>query len=416
MANSKAVDKETKKMGIGKIVLIVLIVFTTIPVMIMSIIYFTNEDFKFIANKYLSNIAGPIGMYFESYPTREEREEQKREVAKYLVGLDIESASDKLTIIQKEDEKLYLDLIKIMTQMDAKQTNKIFERVRQNSIKKDILVSTLEQMKHDQIKKLQDKAKYYENISLVNAIDEIKNNLLNEIVSYKEMGLIIEQMKEEFAAKILKNLDKEVALRLLSNYESNEKRKKMKKILSKINDREKELINIANIYNSERADKLLSDIGNDKKYKLNELSIIYRNMNMIQAAQVLSKVEDKDFTYRLLEQMKIDEMLAKGNDLLTPDIMNAVKVYREYNKEIDDLVKVFGKMESREIGNMITKLFKSRSTPKKYTFDNGDQIVISDQDIAISILKKLKEKTVADVLTTIDKNLASEISKKLALP
>ncbi|QZY56751.1 hypothetical protein [Crassaminicella profunda] len=416
MAKSKEIEIEKKSLGIGRILFIIIAVFITIPIIIMSIVYYTNDNFKFVANKYLSQVSGPIGKYFESFPTKEEKEVKKRTVAKYLISLDVESASDKLTIIKNEDEKLYSDLIKICTQLNSNQTKKILEYRREGAVKKDILTSIIEQIKNDQIKELQEKAKYYENTSLVNAVKEISTNLMNETVSYSTMGLTIEQMKEGNAADILQCLDDETKNKLLANYQSTEKRKKITKLLSQMNDRKKELMNIANIYNSEKADKLLEDIGNDQKYKMNELSMIYRNMNMLKAAKVLAKVQDKNFTYNLLEQIKNDEMLTKENDLLTEDLMNAMKVYREYDKEIDELVKVYTKMEPKQIGDMITKLFKSRKAPEKYTFKNEDQITITDQDIAMSVLRKLKEKTVAEILASLDSDLASDISKKLTLP
>jgi Fe2+ or Zn2+ uptake regulation protein len=333
LAKSKEIEIEKNSLGIGKILFIIIAVFITIPIIIMSIVYYTNDNFKFVANKYLGQVSGPIGKYFESFSTKEEKEVKKRTVAKYLISLDVESASDKLTIIKNEDEKLYSDLIKICTQLNSNQTKKILEYRREGAVKKDILTSIIEQIKNDQIKGLQEKAKYYESTSLVNAVKEIGTNLMNETVSYSTMGLTIEQMKEGNVADILECLDDETKNKLLANYQSTEKRKKITKLLNQMNDRKKELTNIANIYNSEKADKLVADIGNDQKYKMNELSMIYRNMNMLKAAKVLAKVQDKNFTYNLLEQIKNDEMLTKDNDLLTEDLMNAMKVYREYDKE-----------------------------------------------------------------------------------
>ncbi|MCT4606721.1 MAG: hypothetical protein N4A64_11575 [Marinisporobacter sp.] len=416
MAESKEIEREKKGLGIGKMISIIIAVFITIPLAIMSIVYFTNDNFKFVANKYLSQVAGPVGKYFESFPTKEEKEAKKRTVAKYLIGLDIESASDKLTIIKNEDEKLYSELIKICTQLNPNQTKKILEYRREGAIQKDVLTSIIDQIKEDQIKELQGKAKYYEDMSLVNGVKEINTSLMNETVLYSTMGLTIEQMKETNAANILKYLDIEETNKLLANYQSDEKRKKVTKLLSQMNEREVELINIANIYNGEKAEKLLEDIGNDQKYKMDELSTIYRNMNMLKVAKVLAKTEDKNFIYNLLEQIKNDEILAKNQDLLTEDLMNAMKIYREYDQEIDELVKVYTKMDSKQIGDMITKLFKSRKEPERYTFNNGDQITITDGDIAIDVLRKLKEKTVAEVLASLDNDTAADISKKLTLP
>lgn len=416
MFKSKLTDNGTESLGKGKILFIVIIVFTVVPLFIMSMFYVTNDNFKFIANKYLSTLSGPVGQYFSQFPTREERESQKREVARYLANLDAQRATDKLMIIRQDDEMLYTDLVKMITQINPGQAQEILESIRENAIKKDVLVATLEQIKDDQVKERQDKADYYQNMDLPSAVHEIRNHLMNEFVSYKDMGLIMEQMKDDVAGKVLEHLDEEAAERILTNYESKDKRKKVEEILRKMKDREKELMNIAQIYSVEKPEKILSYIGNEKKYNLRDLSTIYRNMDMLQTARVLARIEDEDLQHRVLEQIKTDEMMAKGNDLLTPDIVKAVKVYEEYDKEIKELVQVYSKMEVNEMRETITKLFKSKSVAKKYSFDNGDDITILDQDIAIDILKNLRQKTVADLLAVLDADLASQISKKLTLP
>ncbi|WZL74843.1 hypothetical protein QBE52_09190 [Clostridiaceae bacterium 35-E11] len=416
MFKSKLTDKETSNFGKGKILLIVIIVFTIVPLFIISMLYMTNDNFKFTANKYLSTVSGPVGQYFNQFPTREERESQKREVARYLASLDVESATDKLTIIRKDDEMLYTDLVKMITQIDPQQTERILERIRENSIKKDVLTSTLEQIKRDEVKERQSRADYYQKMNLASAIEEIRSSLMDELISYKNMALIMEQMKDNVAAEILKHLDEEVARRILANYELIDKRKKVEDILEKMKNREKELIQIAQIYSVEKPEKIVSHIGNEKKYNLSDLSIIYRNMDMLQTAKVLASVEDEKFRHQLLEQMKIDQIIGKGNDLLTPDIIEAIKIYEDYDKEIKELVNVYSKMEANEMSKTITKLFQSKNIAKKYSFDNKDEIIILDQDIAIDILKNLRQRTVAEILATLDADLASQISKTLTLP
>ncbi|WP_129596929.1 hypothetical protein [Anaerophilus nitritogenes] len=416
MAKDKEMEQEeSKEMGIGKLIIKIILAFIMVPIVISIVVYFTNDNFQYTANKYLTK-APFIGSYFESFPTKEEREEQKRDVARYFVNLDEESASDKLLIIQKDDEKLYTELVKMMTQMDNRKTEVILERIRQNSMKKDILTATLDQIEKDRKEQIKEKAKYYEGLSILNIVQEIQDNLMNEWISYKELGLILEQINEKKAATTLNFLDEEMSYRLISNYSSNKKQKQAKELLNQIKDKEKELINTASIYNEEQPEKLVENIGNSQKYTIEDLSTIYRNMNMTQVAKVLSQVEDKEFMYELFEQIKVDEILEKGTDTLTKDIINAIQIYTEFDKKIDNLVKIYNKMEPQEIGIMIEKLFKSKNTTQRYTFENKEDIVITDQQIAIEILKRLKDKTVAQMLMTIDQKLASEISKKLTLP
>ncbi len=412
---AKEIEKEVQTLGKGKLLLIILAVFIVVPLTMLSLLYFANENFQFIANRSLSKVPGLIGEYFSKFPTREEREAQKREVAQYLIGLDIESASDKLIIIQKEDSKLYSDLLKIMMQMDAAKTEQILERIREASIKKDVLMSTLEQIRKDQMEDLKKKAKHYESLSLPDAVIEIQNQLMGGGISYKDMARIIEYMNEQNAAKILKNLDGEIAVNLLSRFESPEKSKKIEELMQKLGSEEQKLVSIAQVYNEKKPEELIEEIGNTQKYKLDELAVIYRNMHVSQSAQVLAQVEDKDFISQLFNKMKMDERLASGESGITDDLARVIKIHQDYNKKVNELVKIYSQMDARRAGEVIAELFKSSNAVQRYTLNNGETVVITDQDLSIDILERLQPKKAGEILDTLDIQLASQISKRFTL-
>jgi len=412
---AKEIEKEVQTLGKGKLLLIVLAVFIVVPLMMLSLLYFTNENFQFIANRSLSKAPGLIGEYFSKFPTKEEREAQKREVAQYLIELDIESASDKLMLIQKEDSKLYSDLLKIMMQMDAAKTEQIIERIREASVKKDVLLSTLEQIRSDQMENLKKKAKHYESLPLPDAVVEIQNQLMGGGTSYKDMARIIESMNEQIAAKILKNLDGELAVNLLSKFESAEKSREIEEMMQKLRSEEQKLVSAAQVYNEKKPEELVEEIGNTKKYKLAELSVIYRNMRVSQAAQVLARVEDKDFISELFDQMKLDERLANGASGITDDLARAVKVYQDYNKKVNELVKIYSQMDAKQVGKVIAALFNSSNAVQRYTLNNGETVVITDQDLSIDILERLQPKKAGEILDTLEVQLASQISKRFTL-
>ncbi len=412
---AKEIEREVQSLGKGKLLLIAIIIFIIVPLTIMSLFYFTNENFKFMVNHSLSKAPGFIGRYFSKFPTKEERETQKREVALYLLDLGTKSAADKLIIIQKEDSKLYRDLLKIMMQIDSNKTEEILERIRNISLKKDALTSMIEQIRKDKMKELESKAKYYEKLSLPNAVAEINDELMGGI-SYKDMGRIIEYMSEKKAAKILKNLDEEVVSRLLSEFESKEKSKKVKDLIQSILGHEKELIYIAQVYNEKKPEELLEDVGNTKKYKIDELSIIYRYMDVIQSAQVLGQVEDKDFIFQLLEQIKMDEILDTEKAAIASDLVRTIKIYQDYYKKVDELTKIYAKMDVEQVGDAIAQLFNSNNVGQRYALENQEVILITDQDLAINILERLNPKKAGEVLDTLDINLVSRISKRFTLP
>lgn len=416
MQKSNAIEQDAESRGKGKIILTIFLIFVLVPVSILGMLYFTNDNFRFMANDYLRKIPGPIGQYFDKFPTKEEREAEIDEVVQYLLNIDVENASDKLIIIQKEDKDLYTELTKRMMQVNIQRTSKILESIRQRSIKKDALTSTVAQIKKDKTKEIQERARYYESLSVFSAVNEINMSLMNDETSYKELGRILQQVNERKAAQILYNLDEQVSKNILAYYEFKDKEKTINELINKLKDRENQLIHMAQIYNFEDPEKLIKEIGNDQKYKFDELSIIYRNIDRLQAAKVLAKVEDENFICNLLQQVKTDEILSNGDERLSLDIVDAVRIYREYNDKIDKLAKAYQKMETEQLGKVLLPLFKGKNNLHHYALENGDTITISDQDIAVDILKKLQPKTVAEVLTTLDNSLASEISKKLTLP
>lgn len=416
MAKSKSLENESQGLSIGKIIVIVILVFTFVPISVLGILYFTNENFKYIANGHLSGAPGALGKYFQSFPTRDERETQKKNVANYLLDMDVARAADKLVLIKKEDEVLFSDLSKIMSEKNVKKTEAILELIRDNSIKKDILVSTIEQIDNEKKLSLSEQAKYYESLTVASLVQEINKVLMNGTISFRDMGLMIEQMNEKVAVSVLNNLDGEMTLKILSNFDSIEKGKKLQEIVAQMKDKERSLISTAQIYDTELPDKLNVDLGQIKKYKLEELSVIYRNMSILQGAKILSQVEDKEFVLNLLNRIKEDEVLREGNDFITSDLIKATKILEEYNRKIFDLVNVYKKMEPQQIADMISKLYNNKNGIAKYSFENGESFTITDKDMAIEVLKKLSIKVTADVLASLDADLASEISKSLALP
>ena len=299
MAKASNGLKEKKNLGTGKIILIVIIVFTFLPITIMSMLYFTNENFKYIAHDYLKGLPGSLGQHFDKYPTREEKETQKREVAKYLTTIEPDIASDKLLIIQNSSTALYGELIQLMRQIDTKSTETILERVRDRSIKDDVLVTTINQFRNDELMEIKEKSQYYEKLDLHDAITDIHSNLVAEKISYRELTLIIDQMKEDYAVMILSRLEEDVSKNIISNIPNQDKRVKITDMINKEKLHKVQLINQAQMYNTENPDKLQTDLGSNEKYKTEELSLIYRNMDTLQGGKILSKVNDKKFVYSL---------------------------------------------------------------------------------------------------------------------
>lgn len=414
MANME--NQSEKGIGIGKVLLIIIAVFIITPVLIMSIIYYTNEDFKMQANKYLAQIPGPVGSYFKSYPTKKEVDGQKIAVAKYLVEIDDARASDKLTLIRNEDEVLYNEVVKVMLKLNSNKTQTIVDGIRKNLIKKDILTRTVEQIDEEKKKEILDKARYYESLSLITAIKEIETALENKEVSYSELGNIFENMKNDSAVNLLKHLDDKMSSKIISNFSFDEKKSDIKIKLNTIKDEELKLKNLADIYSTETPEKLVGIIGNTQTYRMDDLSLIYKNLGVSKSAQVLARVEEEGFVHELVNEIKEKELLLNDNDLLTDDILKAYKIYRDYDRNVSELTSIYEKMSDSQIAELIKRMLKNSNSPQVYFLDNGETITISDEDLGLSILSKFNERKLASILAYLDTSLASEITKKLTMP
>ncbi|MBS3994338.1 MAG: hypothetical protein KGZ33_00965 [Alkaliphilus sp.] len=416
MAKEKIESKEKKSLGTGKTIIIVISVFTFLPITIMSMLYFISDDFKYIANDYLSVMPGTLGQYFNNYPTREEKETQKIEVAEHLITLEPNSAADKLLIIQNSSMVLYGEIIELMDQMNTQRTEEIHEKLRERSIKDNVLVSTINQFRNDELNQIKQKSSYYENINAHDAATEINTNLLAEIVSYRELASIIEQMNEENAVRILNKLDEEVSENIISNIPNKGKKEMISDMIRKERIRRSQLISKAQIYNLENPDKLVPSLGSNAKYKNDELSLIYRNMDILNGGKILSKVEDEEFLHSLFEQLKKDEMFEKSQTSFTQELISATNIFREYEDRVNEFIDICTKMETQQIVELIGNLYNSVNAPQRHVINDNLSINISDRDLAISIIGRLNPKLVADVLSNMDAVTASEISKSLALP
>jgi flagellar motility protein MotE (MotC chaperone) len=416
MDMEKKTNQTEKELGIGKILLVIFIVFIITPMIIVGIIYYTNDNFRLEANKYLVVLPGPLGEHFKSYPTRTELDKQKVSIAKYLTQIDNNRAIDKLTLIKNEDEVLYNDIIKLMIKLNGNKTKVIMDEIRNNLVKKDVLLRTVEQIDVEKENEILEKAKYLESLTPITAINEIEADIEEKRTTYSELATIFESIKAENAVNLLRHMDEGVREKIIDNFGYDEKKREIKVLLSTINDNESKLKYASEIYLTENPEKLVSIIGNTATYKIDDLAVIYKNIGVIKGAQILAKLEDDNFVHELVNEIKEREILSNDEDLLTEDLLKAYKIYRDFDKNVKELTSIYEKMEDRQIAELIKRMIRNSTSTKKYTLNSGESISISDEDLALTILKEFNERKLAAVLSNLDNTLASDVTKKLSLP
>ena len=330
--------------------------------------------------------------------------------------IDNSRAIDKLTLIKNEDEVLYNEISKIMLRLKPNKTREIIDGIRRNLIKKDILLRTSEQIESERQEEVVNKAKYFESLSTITAIREIETDLDSNTITYPELAQIFQNMKKENSVYILKYLNEDVRENVIKNFSIDEKKRDIEMFLNKIVDDELKLKHASEIYSTESPEKLVSIIGNTDIYNIDDLSFIYKNIEIIKGAQILSKLDDEGFVHELVNTIKEKEILLNDEDLITDDMLKAYKIYRDFDRNINELTSIYEKMSEEQIAELTKEMIENDSNSQRYLLDNGEVISISDEDLALSILRKFNERKLASILSNFDTRLASEITKKLSMP
>lgn len=407
--------EKKKKGGGGKVVLTLLIIFLIVPLLAVSATYFLYAPFKSAANNVLSNLPGPAGSYFANMPTEQETSDKINSIAEYLLKVDTSRAVDKLSLIKKDDANMYDSIIKTMLRINPNSTKGIIEALRASSLTNDAASSTLEQIKKEQEEDYTKKAKFLEGLSVNTAIEEVNFLVTNSVNGYREVAKTMDYMDPIAAAKIMEKLAPDVFKKI--NLAMTEDKAAL--VRTEMTNRKasiQSLGNTAQILSSQEISKLVDTLGNTNTYKMDELAIIYINLGPVKAGKVLSGVEDDKFVNEVISAIKAKRIEDTGKDEITKDILKTLKIYKEFDDNVNELVTVYDKMKTDVVALNIQTLMKNNSSPKTYTLDNGENIVITDEDLALAILSKFSQKKIGDILSAVDNALSSELTRKLAMP
>ncbi len=413
-----AKDKEKageKKSGSASMIFVILGALLVAPLVVFGTAYFLSDSIKNTVNPVLSQLPGPVGAFFDSYPTPEETSSQVQEISDYFLSIEKDRAVDKLNLIRKEDETLYNEVVKGMLRQDPNAADAILELLRQANLKKNVLMSTVESIKKERDTSLTDRAKYIDSLSMIGALDELHLIINENRDGIRKVSEIREFSTDARVAGYLEILRPEDRAQILSNF-SSEKANAIRSLMSNRENKRTELKNTAQILSTEDAEKLAVTLGTEETYKLEDLAVIYGEMGPVKSGEVLAKVADQTLVFNVLNAVKDQQTLKNGEDKLTEDIQKALKVFKAFDDNINELNNIFSKLDDQKISDILKRYFQNAGAYKAYPLENGDEIRISDEDLAIAVLKKMSQKKVAAIITFFDSTLSSEVSKKLALP
>ncbi len=118
----------------------------------------------------------------------------------------------------------------------------------------------------------------------------------------------------------------------------------------------------------------------------------------------------------LTSKIKENQILNKGADILTKDILKSLKLFSEYDDNLNELTDIYRTMDSKKVANTLESMMRSSVLPEIYVLDNGETIEISDEDIAIEILNNFNESKKGEIIGLMTDSMASQVSRKLSIP
>ena len=405
-------NQELNKKSFFKTISIIVMSFIALPLITVSIMYFTNEDFKDTANKILSVLPGNVGNYFQSVPTKDEREELKKNIAKYYVGLDQDRIVDKLLIIKGEDEELFNDLVVLMSRENSTKMKRVKEDLRLLNLKNDPINRILGEIDKDSEEKITSLQKYYTSLTLSKGIDEIERTYANNEISVDELVLLFQNLNPDQSAKYLFYLDPELVRQIEYKLPSDVLRNIEKKI-QEIEANQKKLVDLASEYENKFLDETIKELGNTNTYNMEQLAFIFKELSLNKSSRILSKINDNDFMLTLFQEINHAQELQNQEPSISPAIMKGITIYKEYDNKISELSAVYDKTSIAELAKMLQTMINRNETYQKHALTDNENIIFTEEQLVVDVLNNLKPTKVASILEVMDEKTRIVLSKKL---
>ncbi len=402
---------ETEKRGFSsKILVILLIVLLLIPVGIITILYNNNQTFKISVNEFLTKMPGPVGNYFANIPTEMERTEKIHYLSDYYLELDPNTAAEKIYIVKKDDEKLYVDLIKSMNSISITKTEEIVNRIRNMELRKDLLFSVYEEVLKEEDEKLLSEVSRIENQDISLSIGEIENNYSN-----REFLKILGEVNVNTLGEILYYVDPDLRDYVLSSFSHN-KRNAIKGIINRKTNEIVDLEEIAKVYETKSVENAIEILGNTNTYSLDQLAIIYSNLSILKSAKILSNINDEAFVQDLFSRIIRYEGLTNSEISITQNISRGIEFFNEYNVKINELVMIYDKMSPEKVAKIVENMIGNTNAITSIELEAENILELSDRDIIVDVLSKLRKQNQSKILDLMEAETASQLTRLLARP
>lgn len=406
-----ATGAEIKKNSKLKPFLVISLAFLMVPLTAALITYYSNEAFRYAANEYLSSMPGGLGRFFADMPTKEEREILKRQIAKHYIAFEEEKLSDKLLLIRGEDQQLFNELIPLLKRENPVKMARVSEIIRNNDIRDNLLQRIVEDMRNDRTAELNSLIDYYTGMKQSEAVRKIELHFANGDVSKEHFAELFTKLELQQAAELLYYVDPGIQQELLFSV-ADDRRLELTKSMDAIEVNLLSMKELAAVYANKSSSELLSEVGNDDKYSSMNLALIYRELSLKKAAEILLQVTDKEFVLGLYDSINLTEDLLEEDKNTAAELAAAVQVLQSYEANLNKLLPVYQKMPVEELAELVEQMLKSNQIYQRHTFSE-EEIVFTQEQLVLDVLRRMSPARVAELLGQLSTARSAELSNKL---
>lgn len=399
-----------------KIGLAVIVVFFLVIAATIGILYLTNERAKSI-----------IDTQIKSYNAQKQLEEKAKisgdtrisELAKYYTMMSVEDAGNKMLDIKKSDNKAYESLMSSMTVINPDKTSKIRNYINIAQSNSDIIKSEYEEMKKQNSSQSDELAKYYESLGIKGAVDAIKKELQSG-KNYDKVSSALSRMKAATVAKILNytnpNYIEGIRNRFTKEFNESVERERQNYL-----EFLRKYTSLGALYEKTEEKMAAKELQDAKKFSNDQLAVIFSNMDYLSAAKILKNFEDESKVQAILTEIKnFEDYQMNFEGSFSTVVANSLKVLKKYDEDVDTLRKAYEKMQSADLAKIIDKLVSENPIYRSYKIDNTRIFSISERQMAIDAMKKMKAVLVGDVLAQLKNDnkvdKAAYISREIGIP
>ncbi|SMP47232.1 hypothetical protein [Anoxynatronum buryatiense] len=409
---SEAIQERDEKAGSFKTILIVVLVVLLIPIVTIGVLYVSNESFKQSTNNILSLIPGPAGNYFRSLPTPEDQDILKREIARHYITMDQDRIVDKLLVIRAEDEQLYQDLLLMMNRENPRKMADVTEKLQRAFVNDDTLLRILEEVEQDLLVRSSSLSSYLTSLSRPDAVNEIQRMHRSGEIRSDELGQLFHQFAPAQAAYYMRYLDDSLVQQVRNQLPGSLLSEIDKQVASQLSH-EQGLIQQSNLYSSKRVKELIPLLTTENEHPLTDLAFLYHQLSVSKGGRILARSEDPEITQQLLKEMMQLEKLVESREGKTKQLTEAVSVYQDYNRKIQELVAVYQRMDLAELAPLVERMLVSNTIVQQHIFSPEDQIVITEEQLVLDVLNEMRPALISELLGQLSTPRAVLLSQRL---